>query len=100
MKTQGIKILFKSRAPTREELQECLYIHLTSKKEWNPHKVRMSEVMVSLVSANRPNDVDEDLPTDPFHQQEGMESNQGPDERGYGIGNQIKLFECGSTGID
>ena len=36
-------------------------IHLTSKKEWNPHKVMMSEVMVSSVSATRPNYLDDDL---------------------------------------
>ena len=61
MKTQGTKIIFESRAPTKQELQECTKIHLTSKKEWNPHKVRMSEVMVSSVSATRPNDLDKDL---------------------------------------
>ena len=61
MKNQGTKILFESRAPTKQELQECTNIHLTRKKEWNPHKVRMSEVMVSSVSATRPNDLDEDL---------------------------------------
>ena len=32
MKTQGIKIIFESRAPTKLELQECTKIHLTSKK--------------------------------------------------------------------
>ena len=61
MKTQGTKIIFESRAPTKQELQEFTKIHLTSKKEWNPHKVRMSEVMVSSVSLTRPNDLDEDL---------------------------------------
>ena len=58
MKTQGNKILFESRAPKKKELQEFTKIHLTSKKEWNPHKVRMSEVMVYSVSATRPNDLD------------------------------------------
>ena len=40
MKTQGTKIIFESRAPTKQELQnkECTKIHLTSKKEWNPHE--------------------------------------------------------------
>ena len=61
MKTEGTKILFECRAPTKQELQECTKIHLTSKKEWNPHQVRMSEGMVSLVSATRPNDLDENL---------------------------------------
>ena len=68
MKTQGTKIIFDSRAPTKQELQECTKSHLTSKKECNPHKVSMSEVMVSSVSATRPDDLDEDLlqSTDPY----------------------------------
>ena len=59
MRTQGTKILFESRAPTREELQECPMIQLTGKKEWNPKQVEMemSEVMVST----RENHIDEDL---------------------------------------
>jgi len=59
MRTQGTKILFESRAPTREELQECPMIQLTGKKEWNPKQVEMemSEVMVST----RENYIDEDL---------------------------------------
>ena len=61
MKTQGTKIIFESRAPTKQELKGCTKIYLTSKKEWNPQKVRMSEVMVSSVSATRPNDLNEDL---------------------------------------
>ena len=61
MRTQGTKILFESRAPTKEELQECTKIQLTSKKEWNPHQVQMSEVTVSSVLAARPNDIDEYL---------------------------------------
>ena len=61
MKTQGTKIIFESRAPTKQELQECTKIHIKIKKEWNPHKVRMSEVIVYSVSATRPNDLDEDL---------------------------------------
>ena len=67
MKTQRTKILFESRAPTKQGLQECTKIQLTSKKEWNTHKVRMSEVMVSSVSATRPKNLDEDLleSTDP-----------------------------------
>ena len=32
MKTQGPKIIFESRAPTKQELQECTKIRLTSKK--------------------------------------------------------------------
>ena len=61
MKTHGTKIIFESRAPTKQELQECTKIQLTSKKEWNPRKFSMSEVMVSSVSATRPNYLDEDL---------------------------------------
>ena len=33
MRTQGTAILFESRVPTKEELQECTKIQLTSKKE-------------------------------------------------------------------
>ena len=33
MKTEGTKILFESRASTKQELQECTKIYLTSKKE-------------------------------------------------------------------
>ena len=61
MRTQGTKILFESRAPTKEELQECTKIQLTSKKEWNPKQVKMSEVIVSSASTIRQNDIDEDL---------------------------------------
>ena len=56
MKTQGTKILFESRAPTREELQECEQIQLASKKEWNPKQVKMSEVNRDLDDS-----IDEDL---------------------------------------
>ena len=61
MRTQETKILFESRAPTEEELEQCTKIQLTSKKEWNPHQIKMSEVMVSSSVSARPNDVDEDL---------------------------------------
>jgi hypothetical protein len=54
MKSQRNKIIFESRALTKEELQDCLHIQLTSKEEWNPTKVRMSEVVA--ISA---------VPTDP-----------------------------------
>ena len=44
MRTQGTKILFESRSPTKLEMQECQQIQLTSKKEWNPKEVNMKEV--------------------------------------------------------
>ena len=61
MRSQGTKILFESRAPSKEELEQCTKIQLTSKKEWNPHQVKMSEVIVSSVSAIRENNIEEDL---------------------------------------
>ena len=61
MKTQGTKILFESRAPTKEELQGCPKIQLTSKKEWNPHKVQMNEIATSSPLMPESTDMDSDL---------------------------------------
>ena len=50
MKTQGTKILFESRAPIGEEVQDFPHIQTTSKREWNLTKVRTSRVTASAVS--------------------------------------------------
>lgn len=80
MHTKGTKVRFESRAPTAKELKDCHHIQLTSKREWNPGQVRMSEVstqprpqdgLKELMSANMPSisevtrydDTLEDLPT-------------------------------------
>ena len=41
MQTRGTKVLFGTRSPTQEEMTNCHHIHLTSKTEWNPSKVKM-----------------------------------------------------------
>ena len=56
MKNQVTKILFESRAPTREELQDSPHIQMTSKREWNPTKVRLSEIVSAV-----PTDLNPDL---------------------------------------
>ena len=42
---KGTKIRFKSRVPTAIELAECEHINMTSKVPWNPHQVRLNEVV-------------------------------------------------------
>ena len=54
--TKGIKILFKTRAPTTQELQNCTHVHVTSKVPWDPHEIRMSQVKSSAI----PSHVEED----------------------------------------
>ena len=44
MRTKGTKVLFDTRSPTPKELATCHHIQLTSKAEWNPTKLIMSEV--------------------------------------------------------
>lgn len=46
---QGTKILFRSRVPTQEELQDerIPQIELTSMNAWDPHTVHLSQVSVS-----------------------------------------------------
>ena len=36
---RGTKCSFESRAPTRDELNNCTHLHLTSNREWNPDEV-------------------------------------------------------------
>ena len=54
MKTQGTKIAFEPRAPTREELQDCPYIQMKSKKilhdrENRPLVTSNTELIANLV---------------------------------------------------
>ena len=42
LNTKGTKILFETRTPTTDELENCLKIELTSMNEWNPHTLDMS----------------------------------------------------------
>jgi PAS domain-containing protein len=48
LKTKGTKIFFKSRSPSQRELQNCHFITLTSKTEWNPSKITMSETQTKV----------------------------------------------------
>ena len=41
--TNGIKVQFKTRAPTAHELENCLHINLTSRTPWNPQEITISE---------------------------------------------------------
>ena len=36
---KGTKCLFESRSPSRDELNNCVHLHLTSTKEWEPSEV-------------------------------------------------------------
>ena len=42
--TKGTKIFFKSRVPTKFELENCPHIQLTSKCCWNPGTILLSEI--------------------------------------------------------
>ena len=42
--TQGTKVSFNSRAPTDEELNTCHRIEITSRQEWNPPTVSLSQI--------------------------------------------------------
>ena len=44
LQVQGTKIYWHSSAPTKEELERCPRIVLTSKREWNPETVVLKEV--------------------------------------------------------
>ena len=41
--TNGIKVQFKTRAPTSHELKNCLHIDLTRRTPWNPQEVTISK---------------------------------------------------------
>ena len=46
--TKGTKLLFRTRAPTAQELENCVHLHLTSKKPWNPRRVKLSKIEVEV----------------------------------------------------
>ena len=48
--TKGTKLLFCTRAPTTQELEECIHIHLTSKKPWDPKKIGLSKIKTDVNS--------------------------------------------------
>ena len=39
--SQGINILFETRVPTQQELDDCPHVNLTSDTEWNPTEIRL-----------------------------------------------------------
>ena len=39
--THGTKVYFKSRVPTREELETCLHIEMTNKTKWKPNSIEL-----------------------------------------------------------
>ena len=43
LQMKGTKLFFESTAPTKRELEDCTRIYLTSRKEWNPIKVRLGK---------------------------------------------------------
>ena len=43
MRQQGTKLGFISRVSTRQELQNCDHINMTSIKQWNPNEVELNE---------------------------------------------------------
>ena len=45
LRSKGTKLLFETRAPTDEELQNCPHVQLTSRQPWNPHEVKLSKVV-------------------------------------------------------
>ena len=40
----GTKLSFQSRVPTRDELDSCVHIHMTSSSEWKPGSVTLGKV--------------------------------------------------------
>ena len=59
--TQGTKVMFKSRVPTDEELNDCHRIEITSRQEWNPSSVRLSQTTTRTQEANAPDGLKEKL---------------------------------------
>ena len=56
MYSQGTKIMFRTRVPTREELEECPHITMTSPRPWEP-----SEVVLQEANIRRPSITDTPL---------------------------------------
>ena len=48
LRTKGTKLLFKTRAPTAHELENCKHIYVTSIEPWEPQNVQLTPV-ISLV---------------------------------------------------
>lgn len=46
LQMQGTKIYFESRTPTQHELDTCMHVNLTSREEWNPHDISLSQTSV------------------------------------------------------
>ena len=44
LRTRGTKLLFKTRAPTAHELENCKHIDVTSIEPWEPQNVQLSQV--------------------------------------------------------
>lgn len=42
--TKGTKVYFKTRTPTKHELERCLRVHLTSTHFWEPTELMLGEV--------------------------------------------------------
>jgi hypothetical protein len=41
LRLEGTKTMFVTRSPTEEELNNCIHIDLTSKREWEPATVNL-----------------------------------------------------------
>ena len=41
LQIRGTKIYFKSRSPTRQELEDCVHINMTSLVPWEPSQVKL-----------------------------------------------------------
>lgn len=46
LQTKGTKVQFQSRVPTKDELQHCQHVHVTSRNEWNPSQLEMTMAQV------------------------------------------------------
>ena len=44
LNTQGTKLVFESRVPTRHELNTCQHIDMCSKKPWDPRSVVLQSI--------------------------------------------------------
>ena len=50
LKFDGVKGIFQSRSPTTQELNDCVHVHLTSDREWNPHNVSLNVQSLNTIS--------------------------------------------------
>lgn len=51
LQTKGTKVLFETRVPTQQDLQECVHVAMTSQREWNPATIAMK---ISAVQTQTP----------------------------------------------